>query len=464
MPDQNHPTRHQAAPQLSNHLALEYIDPVELKLPAQILRRHPDHQIKALMKNIETFGFIAPVVIDQGDTIIAGLARIEAARRLKLSTVPAVRVHHLSDAELRAYRIADNKLAETAVWDIDALRIELRDLSILEIDLDLTGFSVPEVDILLTEETKASEEEPPVPSLAPGPAISCVGDLWLIGPHKIICGDALAAETYETLLASEKAAISFTDPPFNVPVRGHMGGLGSVQHREFVMASGEMSAAEFRKFLDDTAARLLAFTAPGGVVYIFMDWRSIDALMSAVRGAGFEILNLCVWNKTNGGMGSLYRSKHELVLVARVPGAAHRNNVELGRHGRNRTNVWDYPGANTPGQQMADLALHPTVKPVALIADAILDVSKRGDIVLDPFGGSGSTLLAADRVGRRARLIELDPLYVDTIIRRAEAALGISAVLAGSGETFSDVGARRHQAPLTVRRREPPRALEAREG
>lgn len=464
MPDQHHPAHHQAASQLPNHIALEYIDPVELKLPAQILRRHPDHQITALMKNIETFGFIAPVVIDQGGTIIAGLARIEAARRLKLGTVPAIRVHHLSDAELRAYRIADNKLAESAVWDIDALRIELRDLSILEIDLDLTGFSVPEVDILLTEESKASEEEPPVPPPAPGPAISCVGDLWLIGTHRLICGDALAAETYETLLSGETAAISFTDPPFNVPVRGHMGGLGSVQHREFVMASGEMSAAEFRKFLDDTAARLLAFTAPGGVVYIFMDWRSIDALMSAVRGAGFEILNLCVWNKTNGGMGSLYRSKHELVLVARVPGAAHRNNVELGRHGRNRTNVWDYPGANTPGQQMADLALHPTVKPVALIADAILDVSKRGDIVLDPFGGSGSTLLAADRVGRRARLIELDPLYVDTIIRRAEAALGISAVLAGTGETFSEVGARRCQAPLAVRRREPPRALEAKEG
>lgn len=464
MPDQNFPAPRQVAPQLSNHIALEYLAPGELKLPAKSLRRHPEHQIKALMKNIDTFGFIAPVVIDQGGTAIAGVARIEAARRLNLSSVPAVRVHHLSDAELRAYRIADNKLAESAVWDMDALRIELQELSILEIDLDLTGFSVPEVDILLTEETKASEEEPPIPAPPPGPAISRVGDLWLIGPHRVLCGDALAPATYEALMPGEKAAISFTDPPFNVPVRGHMGGLGSVQHREFVMASGEMSAGEFRMFLDDTAARLLGFTAPGGVVFIFMDWRSIDTLMSAVRHAGFEILNLCVWNKTNGGMGSLYRSKHELVLVARVPGAAHRNNVELGRHGRNRTNVWDYPGANIPGQQMTDLALHPTVKPVALIADAILDVSKRGDIVLDPFGGSGSTLLAADRVGRRARLIELDPLYVDTIIRRAEAALGHTAVLAETGEMFSEVSAARRTPTMSIRRREAPRVLATKEG
>ncbi len=434
----------------SNSLALVEVNLTDIKSPDRTLRRHSDKQLAKLARSIETFGWVSPVLIDRKNQLIAGEARVEAAKRLGLTQAPAIRVEHLSEAEIRAYRIADNKLAEAAEWDEALLRLELQEIEILGFDLELTGFETPEIDILFAGGEGGADPADTVDTNAlSGPPVSQLGDVWQIGPHRLICGDALLPETYQALLQGEVADMVFTDPPYNVPVKGHMGGLGTVQHREFVMASGEMTPEQFRVFLRSSMERARRATRPGGVIFACMDWRSIAPLVDMSEEAGLELLNLCVWNKTNGGMGSLYRSKHELILVARVPGASHTNNVELGRHGRNRTNVWDYPGANTSGGQMVDLKLHPTVKPIALVADAIQDVSKRGDIVLDLFGGAGTTLIAAERTGRKARLIELDPLYVDTTIRRVEAACGLTATLEETGETFEAVEARRTNAVVT---------------
>jgi len=273
-------------------------------------------------------------------------------------------------------------------------------------------------------------------------AISRLADLWLLGRHRVLCGNALEQSAYANVMENAKAQLVFTDPPYNVPIQGHVGGLGSVHHREFPMASGKMSEVEFERFLLTCFRHLCAFSRSGSVHFICIDWRHLRELL----GAGTEIYgslsNFCVWVKSNGGMGSLYRSRHELIGVYKNGKASHRNNVQLGRHGRNRANVWTYPGISGFGRQGEEgnlFALHPTVKPVALVADAILDCSSRGDLVLDAFLGSGTTLIAAERTGRCCRGLELDPLYVDTIIRRWQAYAGEDARHAVSGQSFAQV-------------------------
>jgi len=232
----------------------------------------------------------------------------------------------------------------------------------------------------------------------------------------------------------------FTDPPYNVPVNGHICGLGKVQHEEFIMASGEMSEADFTDFLTRVAMNLAAFSVDGSIHYICMDWRHIVELSAAGRSAYSELKNLVVWNKDNGGMGAFYRSKHEFVFVFKNGTAAHINNFSLGQHGRYRTNVWDYAGVNTlKADRDEELAMHPTVKPVEMVADAIRDCSRRGGVILDAFSGSGTTIMAAEQTGRRARAIELDPRYVDVAVRRWQKATGGTATLAGSGTTFDDL-------------------------
>jgi DNA modification methylase len=283
-------------------------------------------------------------------------------------------------------------------------------------------------------ETETVEEPDPV-----APTVARTGDLWILGPHRIFCGNALEANSYDVVLDGDCARMVFADPPFNVPVNGHVRSGNAGQHREFAMASGEMTDGEFRAFLKAFVAHAMTALPDGGIAMVCMDWRHVEELIAAGKGCGLELINLCVWNKTNGGMGSLYRSKHELVCVFRKPGAPHINNVELGRHGRNRTNVWDYAGVNSFGKgRAADLVDHPTVKPIALVADAIMDVTHRGDVVLDCFGGSGSTLLAAEKTGRKARLIELDPAYVDVAIRRWQEMTGKDAIHAASGQAFEE--------------------------
>ncbi|WP_233155130.1 site-specific DNA-methyltransferase [Sedimentitalea arenosa] len=410
-------------------------------------RIHSAANIGKLKASVAQFGFVTPILVDGEGVIIAGHGRYEAARVLGLTAIPTVVADHLSPAEVRALRIADNRLAELSDWNPEALQIEfaeLMDLSLdgtLDFDLDITGFEVPEIDILIGGVGEAGSDpaetvEAPDPAR---PAVTQPGDLWRLGDHRIFCGDALEAASYTRVLEGEGPAMVFTDPPYNVPVQGHVRSGKDGAHREFAMASGEMSEAEFRGFLGRVLARLVVNLPSGGIAMICMDWRHVEDLIASGKAAGLELINLCVWNKTNGGMGSLYRSKHELVCVFRKPGAPHINNVELGRHGRNRTNVWDYAGVNSFGKaRAADLADHPTVKPTALVADAIMDVTHRGDVVLDAFGGSGATLLAAEKTGRRARLIELDPLYVDVAIRRWQERTGQNAVLATSGETFDD--------------------------
>ncbi|MEW2911461.1 DNA methyltransferase [Leisingera sp. JC11] len=417
----------------------------DLKPYANNNRTHTAKNIGKLKASVAQFGFVTPILVDGQGVIIAGHGRHEAAKSLGLKTVPAVVADHLSEAELRALRIADNKLAELSEWNEAALQIEfaeLMDLSLdgaLEFGLDITGFEVPEIDIII-DGAGASESAPPETVVSPDPAklpVTQSGDLWILGDHRILCGNSLDADSYTRVLGGEAARMVFTDPPYNVRVQGHVRSGNGGDHREFAMASGEMSDAEFRAFLDKTLTHLVANLSMGGIAMICMDWRHIDALIAVGKACGLELNNLCVWNKTNGGMGSLYRSKHELICIFKKPGAAHINNVELGKHGRNRTNVWDYAGVNSFGKTRdADLADHPTVKPTALVADAIMDITHRGDTVLDAFGGSGATLLAAEKTGRKARLIELDPLYVDVSIRRWQEMTGLKAVHAASEEAF----------------------------
>jgi len=399
-------------------------------------RTHSRKQIDQIAQSIVAFGWTNPVLTDDHNCIIAGHGRWLAAKQLGLSEVPTISLSGMTDAQKRAYILADNKLAENAGWDDDLLKIELGALSDLDLDFDIgvIGFETAELDLILVDDVKA--EDPPAPLPEPGPAISQPGDLWILGHHRLFCGDALKAESYEAVLFDQLASAMFTDPPYNVKVDGHVCGTGNIKHSEFMMASGEMSDDEFRAFLETFCQLSGAFLKPGALAFICMDWRHIrDLIQAGELGLG-ELINLCVWNKMTGGMGSLYRSQHELVPVFRKPGAKHRNNIELGRHGRNRTNVWDYTGAQA---RRDELKLHPTVKPVAMIADALMDVTARGEWVLDPFAGSGSTLLAAERTGRNAACIELDPKYVDVIIRRFEDVTGQKAIHALWDEPFEIV-------------------------
>lgn len=421
-----------------NHIQLIEVRIDRLRFHGRRLRTHTQAQITALKASLERFGFVSPILVTETGEIIAGEARVEAAKALGLTTAPAVRVEHLSDKEVRAYRIADNKLTDASDWDDDALRLEISELVELDISLEGLGFETGEIDVLLDDNGAAAE--PPVPEPVADP-VTRRGDVWRIGKHRLICGDALEAETYTRLLEEKPVDAAFTDAPYNVKIKGNVCGSGETQHREFVMASGEMSAAEFEGFLKSAHERLFEVLKPGGVAFSCMDWRSIRALIGAAEAVGFSLLNLAVWDKGVGGMGSLYRSRHELVTVLKKPDGAHRNNVQLGRYGRNRTNVWDYPGCNSGGPERANLGLHPTVKPVALVADAIRDVTDRGEIVLDCFGGSGSTMLAAEETGRRARLVELDPAYCDVIIQRVAGHHQLEATLEATGETYAEVQA-----------------------
>jgi len=434
-------------------LKVTYQDPAALKPRATNPRIHSKKQIRQISKSIELFGFINPVLIDGNGGLVAGHARVAAAILLGIETVPTIRLADLSDAEIRAYVIADNKLAENAGWDRELLAIEFQGLLELELDFDvtITGFETPEIDILIGELQAAEEEDPAdeAPELRDGPPVTRAGDIWSIGKHRLICGDATDPEAYARLMDGAEAQMIFTDPPYNVPIEGHVSGLGKVKHREFAMASGEMSEAEFTEFLATVFRNQAGHSADGAIHFVCMDWRHLGEVLAAGRSAYSELKNLCVWAKTNGGMGSLYRSQHELIFVFKSGSGPHINNVLLGKHGRYRTNIWSYAGSNSFGKDRdAELALHPTVKPVKLVADAILDCSKRRGIVLDPFAGSGTTLIAAEMTGRRGYGIELDPRYCDVIVRRMAGALKIEATHAATGKSFAEIARERTAAAV----------------
>ena len=374
-----------------------------------------------------------------------------AARLLGLSSVPTIRLENLSPDEIRAYIIADNKLAESAGWDKSILAIELQHLTTIESDFDvtITGFDIPEIDVILSPATDEPDTDDVFEVADTEATVTRVGDLWLLGKHRLICGSSLERKTYSTLMANRRADVVFSDPPFNTRVNGHVCGNGSVRHREFLMASGEMAEHEFVSFLSSSLRLVARYSTNGSVHFICMDWRHMGELLTAGKQAYDSLLNLCVWCKPSGGMGSFYRSQHELVFVFRNGSGQHRNNVQLGRHGRTRTNVWEYPGVNTFSKQTDEgnlLALHPTVKPVALVADALLDCSARGEVVLDAFLGSGTTLIAAERTGRICCGIELDPIYVDTAVKRWQRYTGDQASHASTGKRFDETAAEELEA------------------
>ncbi len=406
---------------------IEYLSPAALKPARRNARTHSRKQIRQIAASIERFGFTNPVLIDERAVLLAGHGRVEAAKLLGLTTVPCMRFENMSDADKRAYALADNKLALNAGWDEELLAMELQELSDADLgfDVGITGFSIAEIDRLIDGLEPVEDGDPAtdaLPDPARVPARCRRGDLWQLGPHRMICGDARDRQVVEALVDGELADMAFTDPPYNVAIEGNIGGLGKVQHRDFAMACGEMDRAEFTAFLTETFANLVSFSIDGSIHFICMDWRHLREIEEAGRANFTELKNLIVWAKDNGAMGTFYRSRHELIFAFKNGTAPHINSFELGQHGRYRTNVWEYRGVNTrkAGRQ-EELALHPTVKPAAMVADAIKDVSRRGGIVLDVFGGSGSTLIAAHMTGRRARLCELDPVYCDRIIARWEA-------------------------------------------
>jgi DNA modification methylase len=387
-------------------------------------RKHGPAQIRAIARSIEAFGFNAPILVDKNNKIVAGHGRYEAATLLGIDKVPVILLDHLTTSQAKAYMLADNKLTDRSTWDDPKLAIHLKELSdlVLDFDIEAIGFEPPEIDLRIQSLDSALEEADDQFELATGPVVSRTGDLWLLGSHRLYCGSALDVTSYDTLSNGERAAAAITDPPYNVRIDGHVSGNGRTTHREFAMASGEMSDAEFTDFLYQTFQLISAHCRDGALIYSFMDWRHMSEILAAGRAASLNLLNLCVWAKTNGGMGSLYRSRHELVFVFKSGHDPHTNNIQLGRFGRNRSNVWNAPGANSFARSgpKKQLESHPTVKPIALVADAILDCTQRSDIVIDPYLGSGTTILAAERTGRRCQAIEIDGRYVDTAIKRWE--------------------------------------------
>jgi DNA modification methylase len=437
--------------------SIEHVSVRSLRPYPRNARRHNKGQIKQIAASITRFGFNNPILIADDGEIVAGHGRLAAAKLLGLETVPTLRLSHLTEAERRAYVIADNKLALNAGWDQEILAIELQGLIDLDFEIELTGFSLAEVDIVLDEARESAPDgtdtavEDTIPTYRhDAPAVSRMGDFWLLGRHKLICGDARDKGAFTLLMGHDTADLICTDPPYNVPIDGHVCGSGRIRHRDFAMGVGEMDKDEFTRFLVDTLGLAAACCRDGSIAFVFMDWRHIGNLLSAGEQVFSELKNLCVWNKTNGGMGTFYRSKHELVFVFKVGTAPHVNTFGLGDTGRYRTNVWDYAGVNTfRAGRLEELELHPTVKPVDLVSDAIKDCSRRAGIVLDPFGGSGTTLIAAQKSGRSARLIEYDPLYCDVIIRRFQAVTGTPAILAWTGQTFEEAAAERASAEIS---------------
>jgi DNA modification methylase len=437
------------------HLEIVYRAIDEMKPDPANARHHSKKQIRKLANSIETFGFNVPVLLDAELNVIAGHGRLAACRALGLAEVPTLCLDHLSPPQLRAFMIADNRLTELAQWDDRLLAQQLRDLSLLGLDfsLEVTGFEITEIDLRIASlEDLPEPDDDPADALAELPAnppLSKIGDLWMLGSHRVLCGSALDAADFGALMGDGRAAMIFTDPPYNVPIDGHATGLGAIHHRSFPMASGEMDRTEFTAFLGRACRNLAAFSVDGSLHYLCMDWRHIEELLAAGRDVYGELKNLCIWVKDNGGMGSLYRSQHELVFVFKHGRTGHRNNVQLGQFGRNRSNVWRYPGGNSfarRGEEGNLLTLHPTVKPVAMVADAILDCSARGDIILDAFLGSGTTVIAAERTGRRCYGLELDPAYVDTVVRRWQKLSGGGALHGISGRRFDDLA---RQAEVT---------------
>ncbi len=425
---------------ISNSLQIDYLHPRELNYYKRELRTIPEKKIDKVQKLLQECGcFPLPIPIGKENVILHGQVFVEAARRMGMDTIPVVRYENLNEEQERIIRIALERIAEDGAWNKEQLAIELQELQMQLDDLTVTGFEIGEINLILDLDDDMDPDDYDMPSPISGPPVTQEGDLWIMRDHKLLCGDSLKKESYEVLLGEEKADIAFIDEPYNVKVGGHVGGKGKIKHGEFAMASGEMSSYQFTEFLSTSKKHLAAYCSKGAIIFACMDWRHIREMMDSAQAAQLDMINLVCWCKDNAGMGSLYRSQHELVFVFKNGKAKHINNVMLGVNGRYRTNVWQYPGVNSFGSgRMDELAMHPTVKPTAMVMDALKDCSQRGDIVLDSFGGSGTTLIAAEKCNRKARLIELDPLYCDVIVRRWQELTGLDAIHAETGKTFNE--------------------------
>lgn len=451
------------SPVVAPRLQVQHYRLGDLHTDSRNPRVHSKRQIRLLANSIRALGFNVPILIDAERRVLAGHGRLLAAQSLGYTTVPCVQLEHLTPTQADAFVIAENRLAELATWDDRLLAEQLQFLAAVELNFDIeaTGFTVGEIDLRiegLNADLNANAVDPADElSKLEAVAISQLGDLWRLDTHLLLCGSALEETSYTTLLGDKKAAMAFTDPPYNVPVAGFVGGNGKIQHREFAMGSGEFSDAEFQTFLTSVLRHLARFSHGGTLLYVAIDWRHLPHLLAAGTAADLKLHHLCVWAKDRAGMGSFYRSQHELIVIFKVGSGKSRNNIQLGSNGRHRSNVWNYPSVlnSRHGEEGDLLALHPTVKPIRLVADAILDVTARNDVVLDVFLGSGTTLMACQRVGRICYGMELDPLYVDVAIRRWQRDTGEAAVHALTGETFDD-RARRLLAPSTPPSSAPP--------
>ena len=432
-------------------LQIANLPPERLRRSPNNARTHSKKQLKQIVRSIERFGFVNPVLISDDCEIIAGHGRVEAAKMLGLKEMATVRLSNLSPAERRAYMITDNRLAELAGWDRDLLASELKGLLELQFDdIELTGFSLGEIDDLLDEaaENKAEqlgrEDELPPNSLQ-GPAVSRTGDLWVLGPRRLLCGDARDLTSYQFLLEGKQADLVLTDGPFNVAIEGKGCAHDRVGERNIAAASAEMSEDQFIALLTAFLQRTKENAKDGAILFVFTDWRHLYELITASREVGLARTDIVVWAKggaAGAAKGSFYRCRHQLVLVFKNGDPVQTNTREPGQHGRRRTNIWDYAAVGSLPAR-TDLALHPLAKPTALVADAIRDVTGRGAIVLDPFAGTGTTIIAAEKTGRLGRAIERDPRYCDLIIRRWQQYTGKAARLVGSDLTFEDVEATR---------------------
>ncbi len=440
---------------------VEMLPPSSLKPAKRNARAHNKAQEEAVANSVLHFGVIKPVVIDERDHIVAGHVVWRAAKKLELKRIPVIRVSHLSETELRAYALADNQLATKSAWDLEILSLELGELQLalpeFGLDLSITGFEPAEIDGVF-DGLAENSGEPTDEALEPadGAPVSWSGAIFELGRHRLLVGDARDEAPYTRLLGGEVAEMGIHDPPYNVKIQGNVGGRGRIKRREFVCASGEMTPAQFEVFLKNTLGLCAQHSVDGAIHYVFMDWRHVAELIAAGAEAFDELKNMCVWVKNNAGQGSFYRSEHELVLVFKHGQAPHLNNFGLGAGGRNRSNVWRYAGVNTfRAGRMDELKMHPTVKPVGMIADAMRDCSRRGSIVLDAFAGSGTTIIAAEQTGRHAFCMEIDPHYADIAIRRWQKLTKRDAVLEKTGQTFDEIAAdgRKTAAPAKSRRR-----------
>lgn len=417
----------------------------ELKGLKKRVRKSEKEQVKRVAQSLKKFGQVAPILLSATGRIINGHVVAEAMKELGQKEVWCVVVDHLDENELNLLHVTLNRIEELGDWDLEALGPLLIELEDVGLDLSTTGFLIPELDIIMSDPTEKEgdpgEEEDLEPSAQP---VTIEGDLWVLDQHRLLCADATRSESYERVLEGSVADAILTDLPWNIPIEGFVSGLGKTKHKNFLAGAGELSDTEFAAFCDTAHLLSSAHLIEGGVFFSFIDWRSADVIMAAGRKAGLRHIGTAIWDKGSGGMGSLYRSAHEQVIIFCKGPKIAVNNVQLGKHGRDRTNIWRYPGANRPGSSAnAALAYHPTPKPVGMIMDALMDVSKRGALVLDPFLGSGTTILAAERSGRRACGIELDPGYVDVAIRRWQELTSKCAVHAQTGLTYTELAQQR---------------------